>query len=131
MRRLVAISVAAWLAGFIAYVVALRILWQQSLRGGDFRAVLLTSALASAAAIGLVYGPVMFALRHRMTSPAWWIFPLVSVLLGLVPVLVIVRFWGGNLGSLASPEAVMFYIMFVAFGGVFGTGFYLAYVRRV
>ena len=131
MRRLVAISAAAWLAGFIVYVVALRILWHQSLRGGDLRAVLFTSAFASATAIGLVYGPVMFALRRRMTSPAWWIFPLVSVLLGLVPVTVIVRYWGGNLGSLSSPEAVMFYIMFVAFGAVFGTGFYLAYVRRV
>ena len=77
MRRLIAIAVAAWIA------------------------VLLTSALASAAAIGLVYG------------------------------LVIVRFWGGNFASLIAPEATLFSVMFVVFGAVFGTGFYLAYVRRV
>ncbi|HKP27851.1 MAG TPA: hypothetical protein VJU15_00515, partial [Gemmatimonadales bacterium] len=108
----------------------LRILWHQSLGGGDFRALLFTSALASAAAIGLVYGPVLFAVRRRLASPPWWIFPLVSILIGLLPVVLIVLFWGGNLGSLSSPEAMMFYIMFAVFGAVFGGGFYLAYVRK-
>jgi hypothetical protein len=37
---------------------------------------------------------------------------------------------GGNLRSLGSPEVVLFYFMFGAFGFVFGHGFFLAYGRR-
>jgi hypothetical protein len=73
----------------------------------------------------------MFALRRRTVSPReWWVFPLASIALGIVPVFVIVIILQGDPGSLASPDAILFYCMFAGFGAVFGTGFYLSYVRR-
>jgi hypothetical protein len=99
---------------------------------GDLRAVLFGSAVASAVAISIVYAPVMFALRRRIPSTAaWWSFPVVSVCLGIVPVILIVALFGGNLRSMSSPEAVLFYCMFATFGLVFGVGFFLAYRRPV
>jgi hypothetical protein len=130
--KLLVISAVSWVAGLAAYVVALGVLWHESLRAGDLRAVVFGSAVASAVAISIVYAPVMFALRRRIPSTAaWWSFPVVSICLGILPVIVIVALFGGNLRSRSSPEAVLFYCMFATFGLVFGVGFFLAYGRSV
>lgn len=50
-------------------------------------------------------------------------YPLTSAALGVLPVLLITLVFGGDLLSLVSPEASLFYCMFIAFGLVFGTGF--------
>ena len=129
--RLAAISVVAWLTGFAAYVGGLAMLWGQTLSRGDLIAVLYYSALASTLAIVAVYAPAMFVLRRVSRGKAGpWVYALASMALGIVPVLLIVRVWGGNLQSLGSPEAALFSLMFGAFGFVFGHGFFLAYGRR-
>jgi len=128
--RLVAVSLMAWLTGVAAYVAGLVIFWGQTLSGGDLIAVLYYSALASILAIAVVYAPAMFGLRKVSKGKARpWAYALASMALGIVPVLLIVRVWGGNLQSLGSPEAALFAFMFRAFGFVFGHGFFLAYGR--
>jgi hypothetical protein len=126
--RLILIYIASWIVGVIAYVGGLALLWRQTLSGGDLRAVLFGSALASAVAVVLVYAPVMFALRKRMGGTAGIVtYALASVMLGVIPVLLIVGVFGGNVSSLTSPEALLFCCMFTAFGLVFGAGFSWAY----
>jgi hypothetical protein len=126
--RMVLIYFAAWIVGAIAYVVSLAMLWRQTISGGDLRAVLFWSALASAVAVAVVYAPVMFALRKWTRGTAGLVtYAITSVLLGVVPVLLIMLVFGGNLRSLMSPEAFLFYCMFTGFGLVFGAGFSLAY----
>jgi len=126
--RMILVYFAAWVVGVIAYVVSLALLWRQTLSGGDLRAVLFWSALASGVAVAAVYAPVMFALRKWTGGTAGLVtYAITSVLLGVVPVLLIMLVFGGSLRSLLSPEAVLFYCMFTGFGVVFGAGFSLAY----
>lgn len=125
--KLVAVSVVAWVTGLAAYVGCTGILWGQGIARPDLNAVMFWSAVALALAVAGVYTPAMFALRRRVLSlGTWWLFPLVSIGLGVVPLFVIVTIFQG---SPVSPEAALFYCMFAAFGAVFGVGFYLAYVR--
>jgi hypothetical protein len=126
--RLILIAVISWIAGVAAYVGSGAFLWRQTVSGGDLRAVLFWSALASTVAVVLVYAPVMFALRKWMGRAAGIAtYASASVLLGVIPVLLIVGLLGGNPSSILSPEALLFYCMFTAFGFVFGAGFSSAY----
>jgi len=128
--KLVAISIVSWLVGLAAYAIALEVFWHESLQGGDLTAVLFWSAVASIVCISVVYAPIMFGLKNWLAArPAWWPFPLAGVALGVFPVMLVGAMFGGDLHSLYSPEAMLFCCMFVAFGLVFGVGFFLAYGR--
>jgi hypothetical protein len=131
--KLVAISIASWAAGLVTYLAALRGFWGQGIGSGDLRAVMFWSALAAMVAISTAYAPTMFALRNRLRHrrvAGWVVFPIVGIALGVIPVLFIVGLWSNSIGrALMSPEAVLFYCMFAAFGAVFGIGFFLAYGR--
>jgi hypothetical protein len=59
--RLLAISVLSWSAGLGAYLAVLKITWGQSISRGDLLAVVFSSLLAAAVAIGVGFAPVMFA----------------------------------------------------------------------
>jgi hypothetical protein len=131
--RLLAISVLSWIAGLVGYLVALQILWGQTISRGDLTAVLFWSLLAAAVAVAIGFAPVMFALRGQLGKrPAGvWLFPLVGVFLGAIPVVLIMSVWSNDLvRSLFSAEAGLFFCMFATFGAVFGAGFFLAYARR-
>jgi hypothetical protein len=131
MKKLLLISAAAWLAGLVTYVLALRFFSDQGLGAGDLRAVLFTSAIGVAVTVALVYAPALFLLRRRLKGRSRWLYPVVSILLGVLPVMLIVRFWGGDFAAMASAEAMMFYCMFAAFGAVFGIGFARMYGREI
>ena len=121
---------ASWLAGLAAYLGSGMMLYHQRIGRGDLIAVAFWSLLAFAVAFGVLYLPGLFALRRRLRGvrPAW-AFPVVAVLLGIVPVVLIISFFGGlNLRHLASPEASLFYCMFAGVGLVVGFGF--AYIHR-
>jgi hypothetical protein len=121
--RLFGISIAAWLTGLGSYAISLWAFWGQTV-GGDIRAVLFWSGLATVLSVSIAYGPAMFTIRNRLRSNRfWWLYPSVGVALGVFPTLFIV-------GSVFSPEGRLFYCMFGSFGVVFGVGFFLAYVRR-
>jgi hypothetical protein len=127
--RLVAISVVSWLTGLAVYVAALSLVWHQSLHGGDLQAVVFWSVLASALAIVVAHAPLMFALKRWIAPAAWWPFALAGVGAGVVPVALIIWAFDGGLRAATSPEALLFGLMFAAFGFVFGVGFFLAYGR--
>lgn len=129
--RLILIYVVSWLGGLAAYVACLSLLWGQTLSGGDLMAVLSWSAVASAIAVAVVYAPLMFALRRRTQGNAGLMtYASAAVIVGVIPVLLITTIFGGTLRSVITPEAMLFYCMFSAFGLVFGAGFSLGYGKR-
>jgi hypothetical protein len=123
MMRNVVTTAMAWLLGLVAYEAWLRIVWHQSM-GGDWKAVVIWSALAFAVIAPILYFPAMRIVRARLGGyrPIAW-FPLVAAALGVVPTAIIVLIWGGGLRGLLSPEASIFYVMFLIVGGVFGLGY--------
>ena len=120
--RFLRLGFAAWLAGLFTYIVALALFYGERISTGDLGAVVFYSLIAFALCYGLVYLPVLRGLR-RLTSAPGWLFPLVAVLLGVVPTALIARFLGGSLRALLTPEALLFYLLFAVVGLVVGFGF--------
>jgi len=118
------LGVLGWLAGFVAYLAALGILYGQEISRGDLRFVVVITIVVFAVCYLLIYLPVLGGVRKLLPEPrARWVFPLVAVLIGLVPTAAIARFYGGSFRALMTPESLMFGIMFIAIGLVVGAGF--------
>lgn len=118
------LGLAGWVAGIVAYVGALALLYGQGLSRGDAGAVLFSSLIAFALCYWLLYLPVLRLVR-RLTGPRGpaWVFALVACAIGLIPTALIARFYGGSWHGLATPEAGLFFILFAAVGLVVGFGF--------
>ncbi|MEM6552001.1 MAG: hypothetical protein AAF750_07725 [Planctomycetota bacterium] len=124
MLRLLIASAFAWLAGLGTYAFALRVLWGESLRGGDAMAVLAWSAVALLLTVGFVCWPALSGLRWLLGGYRPVLaFIATGSLLGVVPTSWIIFSFGGRMRDLLSPEAVLFYIMFAAVGAVLGFAF--------
>ena len=118
------LGLAGWLAGLLAYLAALAILYRQGISGGDLRSVALTSLVGFGLCYWLLYLPVLRAVRRSLPHPQRaWVFPLVAMLLGILPTALVARFWGGSLRALRTPEAGLFYVLFGVVGLVIGLGF--------
>jgi hypothetical protein len=126
--KIILVFLTAWVIGLAAYLGALALIYRQSISAGDFSAVLIWSLLAFVIAFCVLYLPALFGLRWwlRGVRPLWP-FPLLAVLLGIVPTALIVFLWSGGLRSLLSPESSLFYAMFATVGVVVGVGFALIY----
>ena len=126
VRKTLRLFLASWVIGLIAYVVSCALIYQQMvpLASGDFRAVALCSALAFGVAFYLAYLPALLALRSILhgVHPTWP-FPLLAILLGVLPTAMILFFWGGIVRALLSPEATLFFAMFSIAGLTVGVGF--------
>jgi hypothetical protein len=122
--KIIAIFLTSWVVGLAAYLGSLTLFYRQSISSGDLSAVLFWSLLAFAVAFFALYLPALFGMRRwlRGVRPLWP-FPLLAVLLGVVPTVLILSCWGGGIRSLLSPEASLFYSMFAAVGVVVGFGF--------
>ena len=115
---------AGWLAGLVAYLAALSLLYGEWISSGDFWPVVINSLVAFGLCYWLLYLPVLRAMRRRLPEARWfWVFPVTAMLLGIVPTALLARFWGGSLRALLTPEALLFYILFAAVGLVVGLGF--------
>jgi hypothetical protein len=111
------------MAGLLAYVGALGVIWHQAISRGDFVAVMLWSGVAYGLSLLVVYLPVLRGLRRILPGARpRWPFPLVAVLLGVVPTALVFFFNGGQLRHALTPEAMLFYVMFAAVGLVLGLG---------
>ena len=118
------LGLAGWIAGIVAYVGALALLYGEWLSRGDAGAVLLSSLIAFALCYGLLYLPVLRLVRRGLGSKApAWVFALVACAIGLVPTALIARFYSGSWKGLATPEAGLFFILFAVVGLVVGLGF--------
>ena len=126
--KVIIIFLASWMVGLAAYIGSLPLCFEQSISSGDLTAVLFWSLLAFAVSFLVLYLPALFAMRQllRGVRPLWP-FPLLAVLLGVAPTVLILVILGGGGRSLASPEASLFYSMFGAVGVVVGFGYAFIY----
>lgn len=126
--KVIIIFLASWMVGLAAYIGSLALCFGQSISSGDLTAVLFWSLLAFAVSFLVLYLPALFAMRQllRGVRPLWP-FPLLAVLLGVAPTVLILVILGGGVRSLASPEASLFYSMFGAVGVVVGFGYAFIY----
>lgn len=124
--RYVILPVAAWGLSVLVYLLSCLVFFGQTIGGGDLAAVLFWSFLAVCVAAPAAYYPCLFGLRRVLkgTEPVV-AFPIAAVFLGIIPVLLIIFYFGGRLRDLVSPEAFLFCCMFGAFGVFFGIGFVL------
>lgn len=133
---LLVVALVSFLAGALAYLATLAVVWGERISRGDLTAVLLWGGLA----YGLVALPLLLLVflalhlvrRYGLKSqaaPAVWVLPLLGALLGLAPTYALVRFWGGGLWALAEPEALLFYSFFGASGACFGLGWWWWFAR--
>jgi len=129
--KIIIIFIVSWVVGLAAYLGSLALFYRQSISFGDLTAVLFWSILAFAVAFFALYLPALHAMRRWLHGVRpLWPFPLLAVLLGVVPTAAIAFFFsGGDVRSLASPEASLFYSMFGAAGIVVGLGY--AFVMTV
>lgn len=109
-------------------MASLYLLYGQGIGRGDLIAVLYWSFVAATLTLALVYLPVMFGLRRLLSGyRPLAAYPIVGFLLFVLPTAVIVGSFStdlsGFLRSIASPESLLFYLMFLAFGGTFGLSF--------
>lgn len=112
--------------GLFAYVGSCALFYRQtiSLMSADFRSAAIYSFVAFAITFFIVYLPALLALRRFLHGVhPMWPFPLVAMLLGVLPTAMVLFYWGGTLRSLLSPEASLFYAMFAAVGLISGIGF--------
>jgi hypothetical protein len=116
--------VIGWLAGLVAYLAALGLLYGEWIGSGDFWYVALTSLVVFAVCFWLVYLPILRLVRLVFRHPRWnWVFPIVGVTIGVLPTALIARFRGGSFAAVHTPEGGLFLILFVAVGLVAGYGF--------
>ena len=123
------VAAVAWLAGVATYFAALLLVYgEHPSWNGDTRAALFWSALAFGALYFALYVPTLHGLRRvlRGFTPAWP-FPVTAAALGVVPTALIAFMNGGDVRSLASHEALLFYLMFAAIGVVAGIGFVIVH----
>ena len=125
--KLAIVCVVSWLIGVAAYSSSLCLLYGQTAGRADLIAVLFWSFVASLFAFALIYLPVMFLPRRllRGYKPAA-VFPVAASLVFVLPTAfslgMLSTDGSGFLRALGSPEALLFYCMFVAVGGTFGLG---------
>jgi hypothetical protein len=121
-----ALFLLSWVIGLLGYAGSLALIYRQPIGGGDLRFVLFWSFTAFAVCFILFYLPVQLTLRHllRGVKPGWP-FPVVAILMGVVPVMAILTLWDGRSRALVTPEALLFYCMFTVVGFVLGTEFVL------
>ena len=96
----IALFLVSWAAGVGTYIAALHVFFGQRMeltspRNGDFRFVVISSFVAFALLFGGVYLPLLFGLRRwlRGVRPIWP-FPVLAMLLGVVPTAAILAFLG-------------------------------------
>ena len=128
LLKLAIVGTASWLVGVAAYLSALYLVYGQTAGGADLTAVLFWSFAAVLFALPLIYLPVMFLLRRllRGYKPVA-AFPVVASLVFVLPTASVLGMFSidgsGFLRSFFSPEALLFYCMFIAVGVTFGLGF--------
>jgi hypothetical protein len=121
---IVKLGTLGWFAGLLSYLGALELLYGESISQGDLWFVIFSSLIAFALCYGILYFPILSMVRRWLPGQRWnWVFPVIAVLIGIVPAALIARFWGGSFNALVTHEALLFVILFTVVGLVVGIGF--------
>ncbi len=126
--KLSVVCVVSWLIGVAVYLSSIYLIYGQAVGRADLTAFLFWSLMAALFALSLIYLPIMLLLRKLLGGyKPVAAFPVVASLMFIIPTAFILGVFSTDgydfLRSLSSPEALLFYCMFIATGVVFGLGF--------
>jgi hypothetical protein len=128
-----ALFMSSWIAGVVAYFGLMYFVFDEvpAALSGDVAAVLFWSLFFFALTYVVLYLPLLRAVHRRLGGvQAFWPFPLVATMLGIVPTALIVFSNGGGVSGLFSVEAGLFFGMFGAIGVVAGVGYVMLHRRN-
>jgi hypothetical protein len=122
--QLARLWLASWGVGLLSYIGFLALVFRQTISTGDLPSVIVSSLLAYGLAFLLIYLPLLAKLRRLLggVHPAWS-FPVMAMLLGILPTALIALFWGGSLHALFQSESLLFIAMFAGAGVTLGLGY--------
>lgn len=106
----------AFVGGFCAYVVTLKVVWDETLVDGT--AVLVWGSVIFLTVCMPLYMGIIYAIDKRFTSYKGLLYPLGCMLLFAVPTAAIMLIWGNM--KLLLPEAILFHSFFIMSGLIFG-----------
>lgn len=124
VARLLIATPLAWLCGIGTYAAAMLLSYNQIMSGGDFRSVAVWSAILLLIVVPYVYWPIL-SLTHLLLNgfrPVW-VFPVVGMVLGIVPSALFLFRWGGRMIDFYSSEMVLMHGLFAVAGCVLGLAF--------
>jgi hypothetical protein len=119
---LIILAIVSFLCGLGGYLAALHIVWQQSISTGDLNAVLLFGGMAYLIVVCPLYFLIIKLIDKHFTIYKGILYPIGCMAIFFIPTIFILGFWGGNLKSIFSPEAQLFYAFFITSGLIFGFG---------
>lgn len=108
----------SYIGGFYAYILTLKIVWEQSLSGGDMKAVLFWGGIAFFLLATPIYLGIIYFIDRMFKNNKGFLYPFGCIVVFFIPTL-LVTFSFGSINPF-SPEAMLFHSFFIASGLIFG-----------
>ncbi|MDW0117216.1 hypothetical protein QTL97_09725 [Sporosarcina thermotolerans] len=108
----------SFIGGFFAYILTLKIVWEQSLSGGDMKAVLLWGGIAFFLLATPIYLGITYFIDKKCKKIKGLLYPAGCILVFFIPTLFVTLSFGSM--NPFSPEAMLFHSFFLTSGLIFG-----------
>ena len=109
---------SSFIGGFFAYILTLKIVWEQSLSGGDMEAVLYWGGIAFLLVAVPIYLGIIYFIDNRFEKLKGLLYPIGCMLVFFIPTLLVTLTFGSV--NPFSPEAMLFHSFFLTSGLIFG-----------
>ncbi|MCM3711759.1 hypothetical protein [Sporosarcina luteola] len=111
-------SLLSFIGGFYAYILTLKIVWEQSLSGGDMKAVLFWGGIVFFLLATPIYLGIIYFIDNRFKKIKGLLYPVGCILVFFIPTLLVTLSFGSM--NTFSPEAKLFHSFFLTSGLIFG-----------
>ncbi|GIN42378.1 hypothetical protein [Heyndrickxia oleronia] len=108
----------SFIGGFFAYILMLKIVWEQSFSGGDMEAILFWGGIAFFIFAVPIYLGIIYFIDKRFKKFKGLLYPIGCMLVFFLPTLLITLTFGST--NLFLPEAMLFHSFFLTSGLIFG-----------
>ncbi|WP_339250853.1 hypothetical protein NSQ43_13060 [Sporosarcina sp. FSL W8-0480] len=108
----------SFIGGFFSYILTLKIVWDQSMSGGDMKAVLFWGGIAFFLVATPIYLGIIYFIDKRCTKIIGLLYPIGCILVFFIPTFFITLSFGSV--NPFSPEAMLFHSFFITSGLIFG-----------
>lgn len=108
----------SFIGGFSAYILVLKIVWEQSLSGGDIGATLYWGGIAFFLLAVPIYLGIIYFIDNRFKRLKGLLYPIGCMLVFFIPTLLITLTFGSI--NIFLPEAMLFHSFFLTSGLIFG-----------
>lgn len=117
------VPILSFIGGLFSYVMTLKIVWDESISGGDKIAVLFWGGIAFFAIAVPIYFGVIYFIDRQFVGFKVLLYPIACALAFFIPTSVITMVFGGL--NPFSPEAMLFNSFFISSGLIFGLSIWI------